>query len=1348
MSDMVSINGYKIALLTDANYDTWKMRMESILQINGLWGYAAGSIIKTAQTTDWDEKDRNALHSIRLAVSSSKLRLLKKSTTSKEAWDAIKDSCESSGPVRKVLLYKKLYSMKKDPKQTMEEYCNSFNCVADQLEEIGITIANDLLVIMLMENLPPEYSTLCTALQSQAALPAMKTFVVKLIEHESKIQNQPGETENAFMGVSKNHYRNHTNSKKKFSGSCNYCHRIGHKFADCRDRERESKAKESKPKDSSNHSHHSKSGKAKTTDAMLVIAGSAENRNESNRWCLDSGATMHMCRDPGQFTQLDSCQPVEVYCANNSSMLAKKSGTVHLEVEVEQENNRLQIEDAIYLPEFRNNLLSVPRITAKGYKVTFTKEYADIIRMDGTVAARALKENDLYILKEMEMEASPPSHAVSNHSESNQIALWHERYGHLNIPDLKKLQNKEMVRGLDGLTGSKHFECETCLLGKIHEDTYHDSDYRADRNLALVHSDLCGPFKTASLGGAKYFMTFLDDHSRYAEIKLLRTKDAALEAFKGYKAMAEKSTGRKILKLRTDNGSEYVNEAFDKFLLEQGIKRDKSCPYTPQQNGRAERLNRTLVEMGRCLLIQGNLPESLWGEALNTAVYLRNRCPTAATGFQTPYELWVGQKPGVAHFKKFGCRAVFLRKGPQRGSKWQPKGALGVMVGYDSSAKGFRIWEPGTTKVHITRDVKFLEQETYREERHTETKNKQPETTQLPLMFFGNRNNNATQNGNRIENENVELETPSDNERNQGNVAHEETLRIVKKKKKSKKTVTVTPIDHDHGYHLVKNVPEPTRRSERIKNRKDAEVEIAVQGKDEPGSNKGEIKAPKTVKQALSSPKANEWRSAMNEELEMLRTHDAWDLVPRPENANVIGSRWVYAVKHQEDGSPKYKARLVAQGFKQRPGVDYEDTYAPVIRKNSIRALMAIAVEMDLEVHHMDVKSAYLHSHLKEETYMEQPPSAEEADTKAFVCKLKKSIYGLAQAGKDWNEHASRVLLANGFTRSEHDPCVFYSARIIIGLYVDDKLIIGKSYDLPSVKSMLQKHLDIKDLGPAKRFLAIEVERDDDGTLMLSQTSYIEKMLKEFGMEKCNGVTSPIQLGKPTEELKPDEKYTPEAYRKGTGSLQYLASATRPDISFVSSYLSRFNDSNELEHWVKLKHVFRYLKATKEQKLIYRKTGKPVEIFSDADWASDITDRRSWSGMIVLLAGGAISWHARKQHTVATSTQESECIAAGEATREILWLNGFINELKFFDLIEKPTILYMDNVGAMLLGTNNMQTEKSKHIDVRHHFIRQHVEEGTLKLEYVKSKENLADIMTKGLPGPTFRDLRGRIGLE
>lgn len=691
-----------IEKLSENNYEIWKIQMKSVLIYNDLWAYIQGTEIKTEQNAqEWERRDSKALALINLSITPGQLNHVKRAQTSEEAWNTLQQIFESRGPVRKTALYKQLIKLEKKPEVSITQHMNDFSSIAEKLEEAGIELPEEILSIMLLASLPTEYENFSVVIESRDEMPPLENLKIKLKEEEARQAERKAKydlNENKsdallIKGQDKrdrppwaNQRSNNGNSNRgpfKNALKCYTCGKTGHKSSVCR-------------------SKHKGNAVNNKSDAMLTVASNTQTMENTDAWCIDSGATRHMCNDKQKFEIINNNEQSKVYTATKSHAKSTGTGDVTLKVQINRRENSVKLKDTMCVPDLRNNLLSVASATNNGYSVIFKKHHAIVKRENGSIALTATRQGNLYVVDETKQSA------MFTNNNDKFLTKWHQRFGHLNVSDLTKMKNNNMVSGMDleGITTS--LECTVCARCKITRKPFKSSNNREKTILGLVHSDICGPMNTESLGGAKYFVTFIDDHTRYTEVAMLRNKSDVLEAFKKYKRKVENYTGKRIKMLRTDNGGEFLSSAFTKFLEEEGVSRQLSVEYTPQQNGVAERANRTLVEMARCMKLQAKLPDSLWAEMIHTSVYLRNRCATKSLEDKTPLEAWTGRKPYVGFFRTIGSKVIALNKRHNR-KKFLPKGDEYVMVGYSDESKAYRIWKRGTKTVIKARDVKFFE---------------------------------------------------------------------------------------------------------------------------------------------------------------------------------------------------------------------------------------------------------------------------------------------------------------------------------------------------------------------------------------------------------------------------------------------------------------------------------------------------------------------------------------------------------------------------------------------------------------------------------------------------------------
>jgi hypothetical protein len=486
-------------------------------------------------------------------------------------------------------------------------------------------------------------------------------------------------------------------------------------------------------------------------------------------------------------------------------------------------------------------------------------------------------------------------------------------------------------------------------------------------------------------------------------------------------------------------------------------------------------------------------------------------------------------------------------------------------------------------------------------------------------------------------------------------------------------------------------------------------------------------------------------------EYNALMKNNTWKLVERPENRQIVSSKWVAKHKRDQFGTiTRLKGRVVARGFSQIPGVDYNETYAPVAKLASLRILLAIAAAYDLDIDQMDVVTAFLANLLDEEIYMEQPEGFTDGTDK--VCKLGRSIYGLKQSARLWNKRLDARLKEIGFDQTHSDHCVYInkSTGVIVAIWVDDLIIFGKdSVGVDLLKRQLGSAFDMKDMGKLEYFLGMQVHRDRKNRLIqLHQRGYTNIILKRFGMENSAPVSTPMATGtklcKSTDESTPADQ---KLYQSNVGSQMYDMLCTRPDLAFTISQISQFSTNPSTVHETAAKRSLRYLNlnGTRNFGITYDGSkGLILEAYCDADYGGG-EDRKSISGLLVNLCGGAIVWGSKKQTSTAVSSTESEYMALLLAAKESIWIQQLLSELGYSAI--NSNVIYCDNQGAIALANNPEYHARTKHIDIQYHFIRECVQNGKIDLIYCPTEDMLADAMTKALARDRHMDLLSKMGV-
>lgn len=515
---------------------------------------------------------------------------------------------------------------------------------------------------------------------------------------------------------------------------------------------------------------------------------------------------------------------------------------------------------------------------------------------------------------------------------------------------------------------------------------------------------------------------------------------------------------------------------------------------------------------------------------------------------------------------------------------------------------------------------------------------------------------------------------------------------------------------------------------------------------------------PSSYKDAMDSEHRESWKKAIEEEYSSLMKNQTWILKPCPEGRTPISCKWIFTIKPgHHDTPPRYKARLVARGFSQRQGIDYQETFAPVVRHSTIRTVFSIVAERDLDIVQFDVKTAFLYGELQEELYMSQPEGYITEGKEEQVCALKKCLYGLKQASRVWSEKFCSFLLKFGLTRSKTDQCLFFCRQgeelTIILIYVDDGIIASNNTEKKhQILSYLASNFEIRIL-EANRFVGMNITRDrNELKLFVDQTDTINKALTQFNLGGCNIKTVPAdpnsrlsaQMAPQNEEEVEEMKHV--RYRQAVGILLYISIMTRPDIAFATNQVAQYCQNPGKSHWRAVVQIFAYLLKTSNFCICYDGKRKSKLIgFTDSDFAGDLNRRRSTTGYVFFLNNGPICWSSQLQKCTAQSTTEAELVAACGSSMEAIWLRRLINEIGLLPVGATP--IKCDNQSTIQLIHNPVFHQKTKHIEVKYFLVRELQEKGDVDVSYVDTTNQLADIFTKPLPGPKFENLRSRIGV-
>ena len=983
----------------------------------------------------------------------------------------------------------------------------------------------------------------------------------------------------------------------------------------------------------------------------------------------------------------------------------------------------------------------------------------------------------------------------------------HRKYGHISYSQLYKIITNDVVDGIDikGVNNSmisilQQEQCHGCLQGKfIRLPTTGTIDYNVHDVMDMWTADIVGPVSDMSLAGHTYIHDMMDVKSRYMLSTLEKNKGDVIDRIVSLVLQWQVYTGKKLKRFHTDNAKEYVNKKLSEFFKSNGTVHTTSADYTPQHNSLIERVHRTLLEMVKSIMYHAKVPMYLWGYAVMFAIWLMNRRLTAANKKKTPIQVMKNMKPNVKNLHVFGCDVWYYNHKAHRDGKLDVTGKPGVFVGYDPHNDSYyRLYSMSEMKVITMKDVRFFDDEfknaaLLRSHENGDEKLIQQTSKEQRLSYISA--DDYVSDDYDIESlfqQADEKSTSRDEERDQSDTDRSVTGHAVGQNSSSigdntttvndtvistssissspttegvKKTVHFSAADSDKSKQKTTlREPSSRRRVPVMGNRLIDNVLLSdTVTNDEPS----------TYKQAMSSDKADEWQKAMNEELQSLKDNKVYTEVEREDDMNVIGCKWVYKIKRNEHGSIKrYKARLVAKGYNQEYGIDYGETFAPVLKYRSKRIVLATAaMDSDTVIEQLDVKTAFLNATVKEDIYVEVPDGVDmvghrpvsDMSSGKKVWKLNKALYGIKQAPKAWNDNINAFIKSLGYVQCIKDTCMYVkksktNRTMMLGLFVDDMMSVYKKQDRDEwneYKKLMKKKYEISELGEVNHILGMKVTREDE-VVKINQQLYIEDKLKMFDMDQCNDISTPeasIKLSVTSENEMLDQKQA-ALYRGIVGSLLYASISTRPDITHAVNMVSRYMSSPSAQHLVAAKRILRYLQGTKALGLVYRRqrhvsdtsvTGQTLTItgYSDSDWGGDLSDRKSTTGYCVFINGNLISWNTKKQQTVALSTAEAELMAIVEVVKEVKWMYQLLEEMYF--KVELPVQIYIDNQSAIKIAQNDIEHDRTKHIDIKYHFLKKEVEEKRVNLNWVSTEKQLADIFTKALGSQIFCNLRDQM---
>nr|GEW84069.1 hypothetical protein [Tanacetum cinerariifolium] len=961
------------------------------------------------------------------------------------------------------------------------------------------------------------------------------------------------------------------------------------------------------------------------------------------------------------------------------------------------------IKRVYYVEGLNHNLFSVGQFCDADLEVAFWKS---------TCYIRDLKRNDLLT-----------------------AWLWHRRLSHLNFDTINLLPKNEIVVGLPKLKFVTYHLCSSSELGKAKRKSFHTKTTPSSkRRLQLLHMDLCGPMWVASINGKRYVLVIVDDYSKYTWTHFLRSKDETPKVLIEFLRLVQKGLHAQV------------------FIYQTLVAR------APEQNSIVERRNRTLVEAARTMLSAAEVPLFFWDEAIATACFIQNCSLVIPRHEKTPYHIINDQKLSVKLFLIFGSLCYIVRDGENL-DKIKEKGDACIFVGYSTQSRAYRVFNKRTRVIVETIHVNFDELPQIASNHVSSDPVPKyrtvPMSNELDLLLssmFDELLNGSSQ----VVSKSFAITTADAlNQRQQQNTTplnnqttHDPTCQV------PTQAPTVTSNENIHQaeiieeyaqvendefinifYTLVQDRRETSSRHveslimhtfyqhhpSEHRWTKDHPLEQVTRNPSQSVRTRRQLELdgemgmfaltvsrtkPKNIKEAMAD---SAWIESMQEELYQFDRLDVWELVDRPLCKNVINMKWIWKNKRDEDNTViRNKSRLVAKGYAQKEGIDFEESFAPVARLEAVMLFITYAAHKSFTLYQMDVKTAFLYGPLKEEVCVNQPDGFVDPYNPDKVYRLKKTLYGLKQVPRAWYDELSTFVVSKGFSKGSIDPTLFITKHrgdiLLVQIYVDD-IIFGSTNPKFSkqFEKLMHSKFEMSMIGELKFFLGIQIHQSPRG-IFINQAKYAQEILIKHGMTSCDSVGTPMA----TKHLEADLSGTPvdqTKYRSMVGALMYLT-VSRTDIMHATYYCARYQAKPTEKHLIAVKRIFWHLKDTIHMGLWYPKdTGFELTAFLDSDHAGCLDSRKSTSGGIQFL---------------------------------VLCMRTQLRDYGFhFDKIP----MYCDSKAAIAISCNPVQHSHTKHIDVRYHFIKEKVEKGIVELFFVGTEYQLADMFPKALLEERFKYL-------
>ncbi|KAB2568562.1 Retrovirus-related Pol polyprotein from transposon TNT 1-94 [Lasiodiplodia theobromae] len=1298
-------------LISSRNYLQWRSLLEGYFKREDLWEIVNGDLAqppkqerlkpeeedaldetalakyerKLKRYKDWITRDAKAIYAIKMTIHMDYLRSLSTFSTSKGMWDDINSKFEGEGPVQQSIYFSIWTKMTYDPTTNLETFLRKYSAAWTDCIQSGLKLPPETAVYELLAKLDQHFDAWVTAkrqsLRNKEEI-KLQDLINQIIDENKRNMLLPNAQVNVLRGRVKPNQSNVSNQPNRQKCLCcngshltERCFHLhpelsrGGSFVPNQKLVSEYHASQSKDQPTAYHSTKSdaKSGALNHMAIMQLPLAIPKKTKEwfHDHFIVDTGAYYHCCNNRRAFLDLQDTLPSEISTGGGPIKVLGR-GTIQLSF-LDSKNDKITrtIQHVLFTPDLPISTIS-SRIfyERKGNQLFFHGS-------DKPGFYTPSGEEIMYTPYKRELGFfSPQILAIGSNPEAQRrqlllpvspikidINLLHQRMGHASFQACLLLAQQLGFR----TTGQQTY-CETCALTKSQRKISYEKQRRASEP-GEFHVDTV-QMSTPGMHGERYFLLATDDATAFRWGYPFKKKYHAFDTLKDHIEMWNTQTGSYPKRIRIDDGREFAMNQLRAYCSAKGIKLEISAPYTPEQNGKAEKANHIIETRIRSMLQGARLSSFLWPETLNTAIKIVNRTPTRINkDSKTPYQSLcekLGMSdtlPNITNWRTFGCTAYahVPRQRRTQGNKLELRAQKGNLIGYEGDAI-YRIYLPSKRTVIRSSHVTFNESN---------------------------------------------LDLP--------NVPNEDLL------------------DEDDPTIEINDLPPE----------------------------------PRDWTEAVNHPLKDHWIQAANKEINQHQKNGTWIVTRPPAFARVLPCTWVFKYKADSTGNlASCKARLCVRGDKQRPGLDYVETFASVVKPAAFKIIMALITLLDLECHQLDISSAFINGKIdKDDVYMTLPPGfTTQTNGTNLVVHLQKALYGLKQAPRIWQQEITGFLSTIEYFPLDSDPCVFQHAQSkgVIIVYVDDLILIHKGMEAINImKAQLSSKYELHDLGPIHHYLGMKITRDRlSKTMWISQESYIQRILSKHHMQDCKPISTPMEPSgaslAPRAEGQASTNLINE-YQSLIGSIGYAANMTRADITYATHKLCQFTHNPSESHLNAAYRILRYLKGNPDYSIKFSASTDGelhLQAYSDAAYADNKDNRASTQGYAFLAAGGLVSFKSTKQSNVATSSTEAEYVAMTLAAKEALWIKHLLNEIGYHGSDLSPIQLYGDNQPAIsLTRPDRKDNSRIKHIETQYHFVRQQVEKGKIELNYIPTDHMLADILTKPLPKLKFQRFIPKIGL-